>query len=178
MPLRRAARPLALLSVEPHPPLGWGWHRALASGPVAGSASYTLRSGCTSYSTSTRVLVTRPAGASGDQGYGPCGPVDFKFVRGPLSACRHRASWCLSVRLAACHDRARGPWRRMTTGASGKESGKETRPRSFQSTGTGAVPFVCHTMPQRHRMPSPTCPSGRLRLSLSSVPARPSYPYP
>src|SRR5437870_8531664 len=45
-PLRRAARPLALLSVEPHPPLLRGWHRALASGPVAGSASYTLRSGC------------------------------------------------------------------------------------------------------------------------------------
>jgi len=46
MPLRRAARPLVLLSVEPHPPLSRGWHRALASGPVAGSASYTLRSGC------------------------------------------------------------------------------------------------------------------------------------
>src|SRR5438445_10312410 len=45
-PLRRAARPLELLSVEPHPPLAWGWHRALASGPVAGSASDTLRSGC------------------------------------------------------------------------------------------------------------------------------------
>jgi hypothetical protein len=40
MPLRRAARPLVLLSVEPHPPLSRGWHRALASGPVAGSASY------------------------------------------------------------------------------------------------------------------------------------------
>ena len=46
MPLWRAARPLVLLSVEPHPPLSRGWHRALASGPVAGSASYTLRSVC------------------------------------------------------------------------------------------------------------------------------------
>src|SRR5262245_18037203 len=46
MPLRRAARPLLLLSVEPHPPLSRGWHRALASGPVAGSATYTLRSRC------------------------------------------------------------------------------------------------------------------------------------
>jgi len=43
-PLRRAARLLVLLSVEPHPPLSRGWHRALASGPVAGSATYTLRS--------------------------------------------------------------------------------------------------------------------------------------
>ncbi len=34
------------LSVEPHPPLARGWHRALASGPVAGSASDPLRSGC------------------------------------------------------------------------------------------------------------------------------------
>lgn len=46
MPLRRAARPLVLLSIEPHPPLSRGWHRALASGPVAGSAFYTLHSGC------------------------------------------------------------------------------------------------------------------------------------
>src|SRR4029453_5736156 len=46
MPLRRAARPLLLLSIEPHPPLSRGWHRALASGPVRGSAVYTLRSGC------------------------------------------------------------------------------------------------------------------------------------
>src|SRR5438094_10498983 len=67
-PLRRAARPLELLAVEPHPPLSRGWHRALASGPVAGSASYTLRSGCDVclYDISTRVFVTRPR-ASGDQ---------------------------------------------------------------------------------------------------------------
>src|SRR5438093_9221802 len=58
MPLRRAARPLVLLSVEPHPPLSWGWHRALASGPVAGSASYTLRSGCDVWSVYRASLAT------------------------------------------------------------------------------------------------------------------------
>src|SRR6266849_2950362 len=57
-PLRRAARPLVWLSVEPHPPLARGWHRALASGPVAGSASYPLRSGC-----DVPMIVPRRGGA-------------------------------------------------------------------------------------------------------------------
>ncbi len=69
MPLRRAARPLVLLSVEPHPPLAWGWHRALASGPVAGSASYTLRSGCDVPSIIPR-HVRRTQGSAGAVGEG------------------------------------------------------------------------------------------------------------
>ena len=66
-PLKRAARPLLLLSVEPHPPLSRGWHRALASGPVAGSASYTLRSGCDLPAIIPR-RVSSPQGRTGEAG--------------------------------------------------------------------------------------------------------------
>jgi hypothetical protein len=62
MPLSRAAALLCCSPIEPHPPLSRGWHRALASGPVAGSASCTLRSRCDVYvyTISTSVFVTRP----------------------------------------------------------------------------------------------------------------------